>query len=298
MVVAGAVAVVAGFFALWWAFSGSREIPVDLGTEQPHGTVDMRTLMLRQGASERAVRPLIERVGARLAGLMPSARIARLQARIQRAGSPPGWTVDRVIAAKVLLALTLGVPSVLVLVKHPSPLAVILVPTAFVLGYFLPDAIIDRRGTERQQQIRSTVADTVDQLTLMVRAGLGIDAAIVRTARTGTGPLAEELARVVQDMRVGVSRGVALSNMAERVDVSELKTVTAALAQAERLGVPVAQTLEVQADELRVKRRQLAEEQAMKLPVKILFPMVLCIFPVLLLVLLGPAAIKIWEELS
>jgi tight adherence protein C len=298
MVVVGSVSVVAALFTLWWAFSGNRETPVDLGAEQPHGTVDMRTLMLRQSASERAVRPLLERLGARVAGLLPSARLARLQARIQRAGSPPGWTLDRVIAAKVLLALGLGVPSVLVLVKHPSPLAVVLVPTAFVLGYFLPDAVIDRRGTERQMQIRSSVADTVDQLTLMVRAGLGIDAAIVRTARSGTGALAEELARVVQDMRVGVSRGVALSNMAERVGVSELKTVTAALAQAERLGVPVAQTLQVQADELRVKRRQLAEEQAMKLPVKILFPMVLCIFPVLLLVLLGPAAIRIWEELS
>jgi tight adherence protein C len=227
-----------------------------------------------------------------------SARLARIQARIERAGSPPGWTVDRVVAVKGLLTLALGVPTLLALVTDPSPLSALLFPTAVLTGYFVPDALLDRRGSARQLEVRAAVADTVDQLTLMVRAGLGIDAAIVRTARNGSGPLAEELTRVVQDMRVGVSRGVALSNMAERVGVAELKSVTAALAQAERLGVPVAQTLQVQADELRIKRRQLAEEQAMKLPVKILFPMVVCIFPVLLVVLLGPAAIRIWEELG
>jgi tight adherence protein C len=298
MVVVGSLSVVAAIFVLWWAFSGSRERSVDLGAEQPYGTVDMRTMLLRQSASERAVRPLLERVGSRLGRLLPSARLARIRSRIERAGSPPGWTVDRVIAAKLLLTVALGVPTLLALLTEPSAMSAALFPTAILLGYFLPDALLDRRGSERQLQIRAAAADTVDQLTLMVRAGLGIDAAIVRAARGGNGPLAEELARVVQEMRVGVARGVALSNMAERVGVAELKGVTAALAQSERLGVPVAQTLQVQADELRVKRRQLAEEQAMKLPVKILFPMVTCIFPVLLLVLLGPAAIRIWEELS
>jgi tight adherence protein C len=298
MVVVGSASVVAALFALWWALSGNRERSVDLGAEQPHGTVDMRAMLLRQSASERAVQPLLERLGAWIGRLLPAARVNRLRVRIERAGSPAGWSVERVFAAKALLTIGLGVPTLLALLSEPTALNAVLLPTAIVVGYFLPDGLLDRRGSQRQLEIRAAAADTVDQLTLMVRAGLGIDAAIVRTARSGTGPLADELARVVQDMRVGVARGVALSKMAERAGVPELKSVTAALAQSERLGVPVAQTLQVQAEELRIKRRQLAEEQALKLPVKILAPMVVCIFPVLLLVLLGPAAIRIWEDLS
>jgi tight adherence protein C len=167
-----------------------------------------------------------------------------------------------------------------------------------LLGFFGPDLVLNHKADSRKQEIRRALADTVDQMVISVRAGLGLDAAIARVARTTEGPLASELARVVQDVRAGVPRSTALTTLAERVPLPELRQMVLALAQAEKLGVPVAQTLQIQASELRLKRRQHAEEQAMKLPVKILFPMVLCIMPCLFIVVLGPAAIKIMTTLG
>ena len=299
-VILGSAAMVGSLFVLWWAVSGERGQAgaVDLNVAESSQPVDMRTIMLRQGVSERTVRPLLERLGERARRITPAARVGALNQKIIRAGSPAGWTVDRVLAIKVLLALVLGALLLLRFAAGPSLLNLLFVVGALFFGYYLPDGLLDSKANARQLAIRSELSDTIDQLTVMVRAGLGVDAAIARTASAGTGPLADEFTRVMQDMRVGVSRGVALTSMAERIDIVELRTFVAALAQAEKLGVPVAQTLQIQAEELRVRRRQLAEEQAMKLPVKILFPMVLCILPVIFVVLLGPAAIRILEQFS
>jgi len=142
------------------------------------------------------------------------------------------------------------------------------------------------------------VPDVIDQLAVLVRAGLGIDAALQRCAQSDPGPLGRELSRVVQELRLGSTRQQALTDLVERSGVRDLGAVVTALAQAEELGVPVSDTLRLQADEVRVRRRQRAAEHAMKLPVKILLPLVVCIFPVLLIVLLGPAVMTIVEELG
>ena len=299
-VILGAAALVSSLFVLWWAVSGERGQTgaIDLAVPEASHPVDMRTIVLRQGVSERMVRPLLERLGERARRITPVGRVAALNRKIIRAGSPAGWTVDRVIATKVLLALILGALLLLRFAVEPSPLNLLLAIVALLFGYFVPDGLLDSKVNARQLATRLELSDTIDQLTVMVRAGLGIDAAIARTARAGKGPLGEEFTRVMQDMRVGVSRGVALTSMSERIDIVELRTFVAALAQAEKLGVPVAQTLQIQAEELRVRRRQLTEEQAMKLPVKILFPMVICILPVIFIVILGPAAIRIFEQFS
>jgi tight adherence protein C len=165
-------------------------------------------------------------------------------------------------------------------------------------GFFLPDILLRIKTDNRQQVIRRELADTVDQLTIGVQAGLGLDAAIARVAVTGGGPLAAEFARVSQDVRAGMRRGDALLAMSDRVQLPELRQLVVALSQAEKLGVPIAQTMKIQAGELRLKRRQHAEEQAMKLPVKVLFPMMFCILPCLFIVIMGPAAMSIFETLS
>jgi tight adherence protein C len=295
VVVLGAFAVCSSFVVLWWAVTGERG---DGGATRlgQDGLTDLRTIVLQRSVTDRTIKPLLERIGAALRKITPSRRVASLSKRIQAAGSPPGWTVERFIAVRVACATVLGLLFALRVATQPTLLNVIFLGFATVFGYFLPVGLLDRRVGARNLLIRGAVSDTVDQLAVMVRAGLGIDAAIARAARSGEGPLADELARVMQDMRVGIGRGVALTSLSERVDVPELRSVVSALAQAERLGVPVAQTLQLQAAELRVKRRQLAEEQAMKLPVKILFPMVACILPVLFIVLLGPAAIRIFAQ--
>lgn len=296
----GAAAVIGSLFVLWWAVSGERDGAgtVDLTMPETSQPMDMRTIVLQQGVSDRAVTPFLERVAERFKRYMPIARVSALNRKIVRAGSPPGWTVDRVVAAKVLLALTFGALLLVRFASNPSLLNLVFALVALLFGYFLPDGLLDSKGNARQLAIRSQLSDTIDQLTVMVRAGLGVDAAIARIARGANGPLADEFAHVMQDMRVGVSRGVALTNMADRIDVTELRSFVAALSLAEKMGIPVARTLQVQSEELRIRRRQLAEEQAMKLPVKILFPMIICIMPVIFIVLLGPAAIRILEQFS
>ena len=303
LVVVGAAAVVCSPIVLWWSVSGERSrkgaaqagegVLGDVATP-----VDQRTLLLQMSATDRAVQPMLERMGARVRRSMPSGRIAALGRKLQRAGSPEGWTIERVLAAKALLGVVLGVLLGLRFLGEPSVFNLLFAVVGTLFGYFLPDGLLDSKVNQRQAAIRVDVSDTIDQIGVMVRAGLGIDAAIARTARSGKGPFAQELGRVVQDMRVGVGRSVALTNMAERTDIPELRAFVAALAQAEKLGVPVSDTLRIQSGELRLKRRQQAEEQAMKLPVKILFPMVACILPVLFIVLLGPAAIRIMDQFN
>jgi tight adherence protein C len=297
--VLGSGAVVAAFGALWWALSGPRvaRTPIDLAKGVGPPIDDLRTMALQRGARDRPTEPFVARIGMLARRYTPPGRIAALERRLLLAGTPRGWTLERVLAAKLLLAGTGALLGILRLVVAPSGLGVVLGVALVVLGYFAPDLVLHHRAEQRQQLVKRTLADTIDQLTVAVQAGLGLDAAIARVSRRTKGPLGDELARVGQDTRAGMGRSTALTAMAERVQLPELRQVVLALAQAERLGVPVVKTLTVQAQELRVKRRQHAEEQAMKLPVKILFPTVFCILPALFIVVLGPAALGLYDNL-
>ncbi len=300
--VLGSVAVMLALLVLWWSVAGRRHTePVNLGVRGDVGAVgvhaDLRARALEPSASERAVGPL-HRLGNRLHSLLPSDRTAAIARKIRSAGSPQGWTVERVLAAKFLLSLLFGVLFLVRFIGSPNAFNLLLLVWATLVGFFLPDGVLGAKVKRRREAVRSDIAEVIDQLAVMVRAGLSVDAAIVRCAQTNEGAMGEELRRAVQDMRVGVSRTTALANMADRVDIPELRGFVAALSQADQLGVPVTETLRVQADEMRLKQRQAAEEMAMKLPVKILFPTVLCILPVIFIVLLGPAAIRIFEQLG
>jgi tight adherence protein C len=298
IVIVGSLLVVASLGALWWAVTGERERSVDLGDPNSAPVHDGREMLLHTSATKRITKPLVDKLSMQLRRILPSGRVAALGHKIQRAGSPAGWTVNRILAAKALLSLGLGLIFLLKLATKPSVANLLFTVGATAFGYFVPEGLLDAKVNARRTAIRVDVADTIDQIGVMVRAGLGIDAAIARSAKSGTGPLAEEFAHVGRDLRVGISRELALANLAERTDVPELRGFVSALSQAEKLGVPVSQTLQIQSAELRIKRRQLAEEQAMKLPVKILFPMVVFILPVIFIVLLGPAAIRIMEQFS
>jgi tight adherence protein C len=295
IVILGAAAVVGSLFIAWWAVAAATPASVDLGssTNEPD---DLRTRALNQGASQRLGGPILERLGRFAQRWAPNGRIAQMSHNLDSAGSPEGWTVERLLGVKVLLAATLGVLVTVLVIGNLSLVGILMIAGATIGGFLVPDVILKRKITERNDAIKSELSAVIDQLSMMVQAGLGIDAALARAAKSSEGPLAEEFTRVGHDVRVGVERSVALANLAERVDVPELSTFVAALSQAERLGAPVTQTLNIQAQELRLKRAQNAEEQAMKLPVKLLFPMVLCILPVLMIVILAPAAITIFEQ--
>ena len=165
-------------------------------------------------------------------------------------------------------------------------------------GFFLPDLILYNTGVKRQQELQKGLADALDMLTVCVEAGQGFDAAILQVARTVTGPIGGEFARVLSEIQIGKSRADAFASLGERTTAPELKTFVSTLVQADRLGLPVAAVLREQTKEMRVVRRQRAEEKAQKVTVKILFPLLLCIFPALFIVIIGPGAITIIQAFS
>ena len=174
-----------------------------------------------------------------------------------------------------------------------SPKALLFLAVLGVLGYWLADLLLYNTGVKRQEAMRRAAPDALDMLTVCVEAGLGFDASLAQVSDNTTGPLAAEFSRVLKEIRLGRSRTQAFGDLAERTDVVEIKSFVAALVHADRLGVPIAGVLREQAAELRVRRRQRAEEKAQKVPVKIVFPVLLCIFPVFFIVVIGPGAIRI-----
>jgi tight adherence protein C len=165
------------------------------------------------------------------------------------------------------------------------------------LGFFLPDLLLYNAGLKRQKLILATLPDALDMLTVCVEAGLGFNAALGQVARNTQGPVAAEFARALQEMQIGMARAEALRGMVARTTVPELQTFVAVLVQASELGIPIGQVLREQAIEMRTRRRQRAEAQAQKVPVKIMFPLIACLFPALLVIIIGPGAISIAHSL-
>ncbi|WP_051713259.1 type II secretion system F family protein [Spirillospora albida] len=243
---------------------------------------------------DRVLAPLAARLGRIGRRLTPAGLIARLHRSLALAGNPPSWTVERVMQAK---GAALGA-GVLLGVLFGAGLGG---PVAFVLcvalgasgGFLLPDLLIHNLGTRRQLEIAKTLPDVLDMLTIGVEAGLGFDAAMAQVRQNAEGPLAGEFARVLQEMRIGLPRADALRAMAGRTTVAELRGFATAVVQAGELGIPIAGVLREQAREMRLRRRQRAEEAAQKVPIKILFPLLLCLFPALFVIIIGPGALRI-----
>ena len=247
--------------------------------------------------SERVLRPLGAKIGNLGSVLTPSGGLARIQRQLDYLGNPPGWPVERVVAAKGV-GLVCGAVGGLMFGLLMGGLSSIVVWTALgtVFGFLGPDLMIYNNGVKRQQEIRASLPDVLDTLTISVEAGQGFDAALAQVSRNGRGPLVGEAARVLQEMRIGKSRTEALRAMAARTTVAELKGFAAAVVQASDLGVPVAKVLREQSKEMRLKRRQRAEEMAQKVPIKILFPTLFCLFPALFVVILGPGVLNIMKS--
>jgi tight adherence protein C len=255
---------------------------------------------LHRPFSERVVEPALARFSRFSRRLTPSEGAERIQHRLDIAGNPPGWTIERVQGLKLvgfifLLMISLGLTMLL---------SFSLITTLFVcvglsmLGYMLPNIVIYQMGASRSEQMQRDLPDALDLLTISVEAGLAFDAALARVARSTEGPLAAEFARVLQEMNIGVGRVDAIRALGERTHIPELRAFVTAMVQADAFGIPIAQVLRVQSNEMRVKRRQRAEEKAQKVPVKILFPLIFCILPTLFLVVMGPAVISMMENFS
>jgi len=261
---------------------------IDRGYAQP-------TLKAARSGSDlfAAMPDWLERLARRLS---PAGIAGALEHRLDLAGNPPRWTPDRILAVKGLGLLALGILGALYGL-HNVGLFVLYGGIGGFAGFFLPDLLLYNSGIKRQAQMLTNLPDALDMLTVCVEAGLGFDAALSQVARNTSGPLAAEFARTLQEMQIGLSRSQALRALVARTTVPELRSFVSAVVQASDLGIPVAQVLREQATEMRLRRRQLAEEKAQKVPVKIMFPLIGCLFPALLVIVIGPGAISIAHSL-
>jgi tight adherence protein C len=247
----------------------------------------------------RVVVPAFEGFGRTARRLSPVGVYERVEKELVLAGNPPSWDAQRVFAFKMVLPFVAGTLVFLMLLLTDMSLLmrVLAIGLFAAAGWYAPEWIVRSRAEERQHEIQLALADSLDLLSITVEAGLAFDAALSRVARNVKGPLGQELYRVVQEIQLGKSRADALRDLADRTNVEDLRGFIAAMVQADAFGIPIARVLKVQSREIRIRRRQRAEERAQKLPVKIVFPVVLTIFPALFVVLLGPAAIQIYETI-
>ena len=249
---------------------------------------------LDPGFQDRVLDPFLDRLVGIGRRLTPSDYADRILAKLNTAGNPPGWTVDRVLSLKVVgmgAGLVGGLLFSLLLGKSVTFTAAC-AAVATVAGYYAPNLFLYQKSYDRSARIERALPDALDLLTISVEAGLAFDAALAQVARNTDGPLAAEFARVLQEMQIGLGRANALRALGERSNLPDLRSFCSAMVQADAFGIPVGQVLRVQSSEIRVKRRQRAEEMAQKIPVKIMIPLVLFILPSLFIAVLGPAVIK------
>ncbi|MEO5832010.1 MAG: type II secretion system F family protein [Nakamurella sp.] len=281
---AGALALAGGAVALRPSASTARiQLNLATGLETP-----------TPAGQPRGLAP-VDRI-ARL--LTPAGQVRRLDRAYSVAGRPGAWPIPKLLKAKLLLAVVGLTFAGLWAASRPTAPNVLLGIVVAAVAYFVPDLLLKSRGQERQTAMGLELPDTLDQMSIAVEAGLGFESAMMRSAKNGKGPLSEELGRTLQDMQFGLSRREAYLALADRTTVADLRRFLRAVIQADAYGVAITDVLRTQAAEMRVKRRQRAETKAMQIPVKVIFPLMLCILPTLFIVLLGPAALNIMATFS
>ncbi|MDI6858752.1 MAG: type II secretion system F family protein [Dehalococcoidia bacterium] len=245
---------------------------------------------------ERIIGPILDVAAERFFALLPQSFVMRLRARLERAGEPTtleGYLIITALAAAVLSGLGLAVGIAMYGGVDSKVLGIAVVMAG--VGVFLPTLWLKNRINQRRTAIIKALPDSFDLITTCVEAGLGLDAALARVAEKVEGPFAEELSKTLREIGMGRSRAEALRDLAERTAIPDLSIFVNAIIQAEQMGTSIGQVLRVQSEQMRTRRRQRAEELANQAPVKMIFPLVLCIFPTLFIVILGPAVIQLYE---
>jgi tight adherence protein C len=268
--------------------------------EAMRGLPDEMTDELEQPFSERVLEPMLARLTRIGRRFSPSDSTERIQQRLDVAGNPVGWTVDRIAGLKVAgfgVALLLSI--VLTMLMGLGLIFTLIVCVGLTMvGYMAPNFYIYQMGHTRSERMQHELPDALDLMTISVEAGLAFDAALSRVAKSTDGPLAAEFARVLQEMNIGMGRTAAMRALGERTHIPELKSFVTAMVQADAFGIPIGQVLRIQSTEMRTKRRQRAEEKAQKVPVKILFPLMFCILPTLFIIVMGPGVIQMMNSFN
>jgi len=256
----------------------------------------LEEIELSQPFSQRVIRPMLVAVSKGFSKLSPSKSRQAAELQLQMAGKPYNWGPTEFFGLRIVVAGILGLLLFLVTsISQGFLIAAVVALIAALFGFVIPIFWLRSKIRRRQWEIIKTLPDALDLLTITVEAGMGFDGAMQKVADKWDNELSKGFAKVTQEMRLGVVRREALKNMDESMGVPDVKTFVAAIIQAETLGVSIAKILRVQSDQMRVKRRQRAEEMANKAPIKMLFPMVFLIFPALFVILLGPAVLVIME---
>ena len=264
---------------------------------------NLEELELQQPFIERTLRPLAARMSGGVARVTSASFSERTEKSLALAGNPGDLRVNDWLGIKAIGAVVGGVIffllfAVVGVMKLPFLIAILMTVVGVLIGYTVPEFWLGRRVRKRQKLILLMIPDALDLLTISVRAGLGFDAALGRVVDKLQGPLTDEFRRALAEVRVGKARRDALRDIVPRTEVAPLTNFIGAIIQAEQLGVSISKVLQVQSEQLRIERRQRAEEQAAKAPIKMLFPLVGCIFPSLFIVILGPAIILIVQNLG
>jgi tight adherence protein C len=288
------------FFVIVWIGLGVTRAREDMNNRlavygrRGSGTGTIRDDELAKPLAARTIGPVVLKVSGFLRRFTPVGYLEKKQHQLTLGGNPANLDAPAFIVIKLLTTIG-GLFAAFFLTGYGSDALqrTVLFILPIVLGFFGPDAWLARKIDERRQTMLRALPDILDLLVISVEAGLGFDSALSRVVSTVPGPLSEEFFRMLQETRVGVSRRDAMRHLMDRTDVEELRSFILAMIQAEAFGVTIARVLRVQADEMRVKRRQRAQEKAFAAPVKLVFPLVFCIFPSLFIVLLGPAALSI-----
>jgi tight adherence protein C len=303
MMILAAVGIFVGVFALvatiLLAGDERREVRTAL-KRLDFQTDNVREAEMLASIKDRVLAPAMAAL-ARLSGrFTPAGYTGQMRHKLVLAGNPGGLDADRFVAIKLIAALSGPVWALLVfgLGGFSGFYGTIMVGLLWAISFFAPDSYIRRKTDERQHAIAVKLPDILDLLVISVEAGLGFEQAIDRTIAAVPGPLSEEFGRLLKETRVGATRAEALRAMDERTEVPELRSFILAMLQADTFGVSIGRLLRAQADDMRIRRRQRAQELAQKAPVKMLFPLIFCIFPSLFVVILGPAAIQIARNLG
>jgi tight adherence protein C len=271
-----------------------------LGTMQAK---NLEELELQQPFLERTLRPLAAGISARMSRIATTSFTERTEKRLALAGNPgdlrvADWLGIKSVGAVIGAVLFFLIFAIVGVLGFPFIVGALMAVPGALFGYTIPEFWLGGRVKKRQKAILLMIPDTLDLLTISVRAGLGFDAALGKVVEKLKGPLSDEFRRALAEVRVGKARRDALRDIVPRTEVGPLTNFIGAIIQAEQLGVSISKVLQVQSEQLRIERRQRAEEQAAKAPIKMLFPLVGCIFPSLFIVILGPAIILIIQNLA
>ncbi len=291
MIWIGSVVVIAALGLLFYAVWPRRDIRLSIAPRQV-GVGDYRQNQLSGSSIERLLGPVWESISQRAFRATPEGLSDKFSKKLVIGGLSETWRIEVILAVKFIAAIFLFIFGIIFLPLETFTNKLLLAIGLGALGFFAPDAVINRKAEERQNLIRATLPETLDQLTVVVEAGLGFDSALRKVVSSSEGPLIDEFARAIRAMRLGLQRGDALEQIGERTEVPEVRQFVAAMRQADTLGVPIAQVLRTQSEHMRKLQKLEAEEAALKLPVKMTFPMVFCMLPALFVIILGPIVIR------